>query len=121
MSHYSQVQSKMTNKETLIQACKNQADVLEVKSPYVIRGYANQEVKGDVVCLLEGSYDLGFCWNGESFNMVADFKLGSCGGGSRDLVTLANRIVKEYAKLEAYNLGNSNKSLSSANISVVIH
>jgi hypothetical protein len=116
----------MTNKETLIQACKNQAEVLEVKSPYTIRGYEGQEVKGDVVCLLgsydlDESYDLGFCWNGESFNMVADFSLGSCGGGSKDLVTLANRIVKEYAKLEAYKLGNSNKSLASANISVKVH
>lgn len=121
MSHFSQVNSKMTNKETLIQACKNQSEVLEVKSPYTIRGYAGQEVKGDVVCLLDRNYDLGFCWNGESFNMVADFSLGSCGGGSLELVALANRIVKEYAKLEAYNLGNSNKSLSSANISVVVH
>ena len=121
MSHFSQCQSKMTNKETLIQACKNQAEVLEVKSPYTIRGYSGQEVKGDVVCLLKGSYDLGFCWNGESFNMIADFSLGSCGEGSKDLITIANSIVQEYAKLEAYSLGNSNKSLASANISVKIH
>lgn len=122
MSHLTQINSRITKKEVLIQACHNVGSpILEVKENFYVRLWGNKTAAAEVVCVLEGKYDLGFSKVGDgSYNFIADFAIGSCGGGSKSLEPLTKKIAQEYARLEAINWANSTKGLEKANITVKV-
>lgn len=120
MSHFSYMPTRMSNKEILKQALKQQPEVRDVKENWFIRGYSGTKVKGDVVGVLEGQYDIGFVFKDECF-AIADFSFGTCGGGNKNLVDLWQRIVATYLTLDTYEQANKQKGLSGTNIKVTIH
>jgi Protein of unknown function (DUF1257) len=122
VSHFDQIMTKVSNKEILIQACKLQGEVLQVKESWMIRGYQGQCVHGDIVAVLEGNYDLGFNKSGDVYAGVADFSFGTCGQQeSKGLEALWQRIIQTYSRLEVEGQASSQRGLSGANITVSVH
>lgn len=123
MSHLNSILTKITNKELLIQACKLQGEVKEVRENYFIRYYGGQTAHGDIVAVLEGNYDLGFNKNGSGVYMgVADFAMGTCGQTeSRNLEALWQSIIQTYSRLDTELQASTQRGLSKANVNVVVH
>jgi len=73
MSHFSQVQTQITNIEALKAAVK--ALGFELQENAVVRGYGSQTTTAQLVIKLPGKYDCGFNYNQatKSYTAVADF------------------------------------------------
>lgn len=121
MSHFNHLVTKITNKELLKQALRQQSEVAEVKENWYIRGWRGDKAKGDVVGILEGDYDIGFVFKNECF-AVADFGYGTCSNSSgQSLVSLWQRIVATYMSLESHEQASKQRGLTGANVKVVVH
>lgn len=73
MSHFSNIKTQIRNLEAL-QAALTRLGVDWEAGPATVRGYQGQTVKAEVVVKQENNYDLGFCWNGQAYELVADLQ-----------------------------------------------
>lgn len=121
MSHFTTQRVKVTNQDLLVQAVKGCGLVPVTQG--TIRGYNSQEARADIAVKIEqGQYDLGFKKQGEAFYAFADFGMDHESTDSYTSVyTHLQRILGEYAKLEALNAINSNTNLNNANVTVKVH
>jgi hypothetical protein len=93
MSHFSTLHSKLTNVEILKDSLLNLGFVVQTGA--VVRGADCQQVRADIVAVLEGGYDLGWSRNGDgSLDLIADLW-----GVARkhDMSKLINSINQKYA------------------------
>ncbi|MEY2978334.1 MAG: DUF1257 domain-containing protein [Prochlorotrichaceae cyanobacterium] len=73
MSHFSQIKTQIRNLDSLQSALTNLG--IEWKAgPHPVRGYQGQSHTAEVVVEQENGYDIGFAWNGEQYNLVADLQ-----------------------------------------------
>lgn len=70
MSHFSKIETELTDEECLKKALADLGYRVELGGQ--IRGYHDQRTKADLVIRQEGGYDIGFLLQDGQFQMVAD-------------------------------------------------
>jgi hypothetical protein len=73
MSHFSNIKTQIRNLDSL----KSALDDLKVdwkSGPETVRGYQGQTRQAAVVIEQDNNYDVGFSWNGNEYELVADLQ-----------------------------------------------
>jgi Protein of unknown function (DUF1257) len=93
MSHFNILRSKLTNVEILKSSLRHLGIVVQTNAE--VRGSDGQQVRADIVAVLEGDYDLGWTRNVDgSLDLVADL----WGVAKKhDMAALINSINQNYA------------------------
>jgi hypothetical protein len=73
MSHFSQIKTKIRNLPAL-QSALTDLGVNWKDDAESIRGYRGQKQKAALVVEQENGYDVGFRWNGQEYELVADME-----------------------------------------------
>ena len=73
MSHFSNIKTQIRNL-TSLQAALSDLDIDWKAGPSTVRGYQGQTRRAQVVIAQENDYDIGFCWNGQEYELVADLQ-----------------------------------------------
>jgi hypothetical protein len=73
MSHFSNIKTKIRNL-TSLKAALNDVGIDWQSGPNHIRGYQGQTVTADVVVRQDNDYDIGFSWNGNEYELIADLQ-----------------------------------------------
>ena len=73
MSHFSNIKTQIRNLESL-QAALTDLGLDWKSGPTPVRGYQGQTQTAAVVVEQANHYDLGFSWNGQEYEMVADLQ-----------------------------------------------
>lgn len=73
MSHFSQIKTQIRNLSSLESALTDLG--IDWKSgPRDVRGYRGQTTKAQVAIEQDNGYDIGFQWNGQEYELVADMQ-----------------------------------------------
>lgn len=73
MSHFSSIKTQIRNLESL-QASLNNLGIEWKNGPSSVRGYQGQTTQAQIVIEQENNYDIGFAWNGQEYELVADLQ-----------------------------------------------
>ena len=73
MSHFSNIKTQIRNLDSL-KAALTELGVDWKSGPRSVRGYQGQTRKAEVVVEQKNDYDIGFSWNGQEYEMVADLQ-----------------------------------------------
>lgn len=73
MSHFSNIKTKIRNLNSLQEAL-NSLEIEWKAGPLPVRGYQGQTHNAEVVIEQENDYDIGFSWNGQEYELVADLQ-----------------------------------------------
>jgi hypothetical protein len=73
MSHFSNIKTKIRNLDSL-QTALSDLGVDWKNGPAIVRGYKGQTHKAEVVIEQDNTYDIGFSWNGNEYELVADLQ-----------------------------------------------
>lgn len=73
MSHFSNIKTKIRNLTSLKSALKDMA-IDWKEGPSTVRGYNGDRRTAEVVIEQENNYDIGFAWNGNEYELVADLQ-----------------------------------------------
>jgi hypothetical protein len=93
MSHFSQIKTQIRNLEAL----KTALSELEIdwkSGPRPVRGYQGQTHDAEVVIEQENGYDIGFSWNGQSYQLVSDMQFWQQNLSVQGFI---NKITQRYA------------------------
>ena len=113
MSHFSTLRTKITDAEVLKSSL---ADLgITVKTEANIRGYNGQNVRADIVAVLEGDYDIGWSRNTDgSFDLIADLWGVAKKHNQTELINSINQkyaVNKTLAEVKRPGLQNANVRL----------
>ncbi len=73
MSHFSQIKTQLRNLASLETALTDLG--IDWKSgPCPVRGYRGQTINAEIAIEQENGYDIGFRWNGNEYELVADLQ-----------------------------------------------
>ncbi len=92
MSHFSQIKTQIRSLEPLQNALSNMGVAWKSAAP--LRGYQGNATAADVVIEQENGYDIGFKWNGTSYELVADMQFWQ---QPWSLESFLNKITQQYA------------------------
>jgi hypothetical protein len=113
MSHFSTLRTKITDAEILKSSLSDLG--VTVKSEANIRGYNGQNVRADIVAVLEGDYDIGWSRNGDgSFDLIADLWGVAKKHNQTELINSINQkyaVNKTLAEVKRPGLQNANVRL----------
>ncbi|WP_250122012.1 DUF1257 domain-containing protein [Chroococcidiopsis sp. CCMEE 29] len=73
MSHFSQIKTQIRNLNYL-QAALSDLGVDWQSGPREVRGYRGQTRNAELTIEQENGYDVGFSWNGNEYELVADLQ-----------------------------------------------
>ncbi len=73
MSHFSSIKTQIRNLSSL-QAALSDIGINWKVGPSAVRGYQGQTRTAEVVIEQENDYDIGFSWNGNEYELVADLQ-----------------------------------------------
>ncbi|MEL6440757.1 MAG: DUF1257 domain-containing protein [Cyanobacteria bacterium J06621_8] len=73
MSHFSNIKTKIRNLKFL-KAALSDLDIDWKDGPAIVRGYRGQTCQADIVVEQSNNYDVGFAWNGNEYELVADLQ-----------------------------------------------
>jgi len=73
MSHFSHIKTQIRNLESL-QSALSDLGVDWKSGSREVRGYQNQTRTAQVTIPQDNGYDVGFSWNGQEYEMVADLQ-----------------------------------------------
>lgn len=73
MSHFSSIKTQIRNL-TSLKASLNDLGIQWKEGNYPIRGYQGKTHQAEVVIEQENNYDIGFSWNGNEYELVADLQ-----------------------------------------------
>jgi len=73
MSHFSQIKTQIRNLSSL-KAALTDLGIDWKPGPREVRGYRGQTHPAEVVIEQDNGYDLGFTWNGQEYELVADLQ-----------------------------------------------
>lgn len=73
MSHFSQIKTQIRNLASL-QAALTDLGIDWKPGAKAVRGYRGQTHNAEITIEQDNGYDLGFSWNGEEYEMVADLQ-----------------------------------------------
>ncbi len=73
MSHFSNIKTQIRNLNSL-KASLSDMGMEWKQGPTTVRGYQGQTRNAEVVLEQDNNYDIGFCWNGSEYELVADLE-----------------------------------------------
>jgi len=73
MSHFSNIKTKIRNLTALKTSLSN-LGIDWKEGPRAVRGYQGQTLTAEVVVEQANNYDIGFSWNGQEYELVADLQ-----------------------------------------------
>lgn len=73
MSHFSQLKTQICDL-TSLQSALTDLGVSWQSHNQTVRGYQGSSTTAQVVIDQNNGYDIGFCWNGSSYELVADMQ-----------------------------------------------
>jgi hypothetical protein len=73
MSHFSNIKTQIRNL-TSLKTALSELGIDWKPGPSAVRGYQEQTRTAEVVIEQENNYDIGFSWNGEAYELVADLQ-----------------------------------------------
>ncbi|MCW6038445.1 DUF1257 domain-containing protein [Spirulina subsalsa FACHB-351] len=73
MSHFSNIKTQIRNLSSL-QSALSDLGVDWKSGPSTVRGYQGQTRTAEVVVEQSNDYDIGFSWNGQEYELVADLQ-----------------------------------------------
>lgn len=73
MSHFTNIKTQIRNLSSL-KASLSDLGIDWKSGPSPVRGYQGQTRNAEVVITQENNYDIGFSWNGEAYELVADLQ-----------------------------------------------
>jgi Protein of unknown function (DUF1257) len=73
MSHFSQIKTQIRNLDSLKDAL-NDLEIDWKSGSHQVRGYRGQTQDAEVAIEQENGYDVGFKWNGQEYELVADLQ-----------------------------------------------
>ncbi len=73
MSHFSQIKTQIRNLASL-QAALTDLGINWESGPKMVRGYRGQTRNAEITIDQDNGYDLGFSWNGNEYELVADLQ-----------------------------------------------
>ena len=113
MSHFSTLRTKITDAEILKSSLSDLG--VSVKTEANIRGYNGQNVRADIVAVLEGDYDIGWSRNSDgSFDLIADLWGVAKKHNQTELINSINQkyaVNKTLAEVKRPGLQNANVRL----------
>lgn len=93
MSHFSQIKTQLRDL-TALQAALSDLKIDWKQGPATVRGYQGQTHTAEVVVEQDNGYDVGFRWNGNSYELVADLQYWK---QPLSVEGFLNRISQRYA------------------------
>lgn len=73
MSHFSNIKTQIRNLSSL-KASLSELGIDWKTGPCNVRGYQGQTHTAEVVISQDNNYDIGFSWNGQAYELVADLQ-----------------------------------------------
>jgi Protein of unknown function (DUF1257) len=73
MSHFSQIKTQIRNLVSL-QSALTDLGIEWKAGPEQVRGYRGQTLNAEVAIEQDNGYDIGFSWNGNEYELVADLQ-----------------------------------------------
>jgi hypothetical protein len=93
MSHFSQIKTQLRDL-TSLQAALTDVGIEWKAGPQDIRGYQGQTHHAAIAIEQENGYDIGFSWNGQEYELVADLQYWQ---QPLSVQGFLNRISQRYA------------------------
>jgi hypothetical protein len=93
MSHFSQIKTQIRNLDSLKVALTN-SGIDWVAGPAQVRGYQGQTHSADVAIQQDNGYDIGFSWNGNEYELVADLQYWNQPLSVQGFI---NKVTQNYA------------------------
>lgn len=93
MSHFSNIKTKIRNL-TSLKAALEDVGIDWKSGPSQVRGYQGQTVTADVVVEQSNNYDIGFSWNGNEYELIADLQYWQ---QPLTVEGFLNRVTQSYA------------------------
>lgn len=93
MSHFSQIKTQIRNLDSL-KAALTDLNIDWKAGPAPVHGYRGQTHEAQVVINQDNGYDLGFSWNGQSYELVADLQFWQ---QNLSVDGFLNKITQRYA------------------------
>lgn len=93
MSHFSQIKTQIRNLKSL-QAALTDLGIDWKPGPMVVRGYRGETRNAEVVIEQANDYDLGFTWNGQEYELVADMQFWQ---QAWSVDRFLNKVTQRYA------------------------
>ncbi|MGI0482099.1 DUF1257 domain-containing protein [Geminocystis sp. CENA526] len=73
MSHFSSIKTQIRNINSL-KASLGDLGINWKQGPSTVRGYQGKTSQAEIVIEQENNYDIGFSWNGQEYELVADLQ-----------------------------------------------
>lgn len=73
MSHFSQIKTQLRNRSCL-ESALNDLNVNWKPEAKQVRGYQGQVRQAEIAIPQSNQYDIGFSWNGQEYELVADLQ-----------------------------------------------
>lgn len=96
MSHFTKIKTKLYDKMTIEKSLSDLNIEWETGATNV-RGYKNQDQSAEIVIRQDNKYDIGFKWNGNEYELVADLMFW-------DQKYSVNKFLNQVNQRYAYNL-----------------
>jgi len=93
MSHFSNLKTQIRNL-TSLEAALSDLGVDWKAGPRSVRGYQGQTRSAEVVIEQENDYDIGFSWNGNEYELIADLQYWK---QPLSVDGFLNRVTQRYA------------------------
>jgi len=93
MSHFSQIKTKIRNLNAL-QCALTDVGIDWKLGPQPVRGYRGQTHTADLAIEQSNGYDVGFSWNGQEYELVADLQYWQ---QPLSVEGFLNRVTQRYA------------------------
>jgi hypothetical protein len=93
MSHFSQIKTQIRDLNSL-QSALSDMGVDWKAGPQNVKGYRGQSRTADLAIEQENGYDIGFSWNGQSYELVADLQYWQ---QPLSVEGFLNRVTQRYA------------------------
>jgi len=96
MSHFTKIKTKLYDRVTIEKSLSDLNIVWEPEASK-IRGYKNQEQSAEIVIRQTNNHDIGFKWNGNEYELVADLMFW-------DQKYSVNKFLNQINQRYAFNL-----------------
>jgi hypothetical protein len=113
MSHFSTLRTKITDAAILQNSLSDLG--ITTKTNADVRGYNGQQVRADLVAVLDGEYDLGWSANSDgTFDLIADLWGVAKKHNQTELINSINQkyaVNKTLSEVQQRGLNNANVKL----------
>ncbi|MEB3279538.1 MAG: DUF1257 domain-containing protein [Lyngbya sp.] len=92
MSHFSQIKTQIRNLTSLKAALSDLA--IDWKGSKEVRGYQGQTRPAEITIEQDNGYDIGFSWNGNEYELVADLQYWQ---QPIPVQVFVNKVTQRYA------------------------